>query len=103
MPKKCLEDLVASDCVSLNLHFDWAHEADEHSAISQFVKRAWLRKEHLKHFHEHFKVEEVNPEASLNDFLILFCFRSVKYALESYLYWSKFLFLQLSKLFELLL
>ena len=82
VPQQGLEDLVASYCVALNLHFDRAHEADEHRAIRQLLERSRLRQEHFQDFRENLVVEEVYPEAPLYDLLILPRFRSVEYTLK---------------------
>ena len=103
VPQQGLEDLVASDGMTLDLHFDRAHEADEHGAVCQFVERARLREEHLQHFLKDLVVKQVNPEASLDDLLVLSCLRSVKYALKCNLYRSELLFLLLSQQLKLLL
>ena len=96
VPQQGLENLVAGDGVALDLDFDRAHEADEHGAIGQFVQRAWLSEEHLQHFLKDLVVKEVDPEAPLDDLLVLSGLRSVKYALKCNLHRSKLLLLLLS-------
>ena len=82
VPQQGLEDLIASNGMALDLHFDRAHEANEHGAVGQFVQRAWLREEHLQDFLKDLVVKEVDPEAPLDDLLVLSGLRSVKYALK---------------------
>ena len=68
--------------MALDFHFDGAHKTYEHGAIGQFVQRARLREEHLQYFLKDLIVKEVDPEAPLDDLLVLSGLRSVKYALK---------------------
>ena len=96
VPQQGLENFVASDGVALDFHFDGAHKAYEHGAIGQFVQRARLREEHLQYFLKDLIVKEVDPEAPLDDLLVLSGLGSVKYALKCNLHRSKLLLLLLS-------
>ena len=77
-----LEDFVATDHVSHHFDLDRTHEAYKHGAISQSVQGARLREQYFEHFHEDLVIEEVDPEAALNDFLVLFRLWRIKYILK---------------------
>ena len=77
-----LKDFIATDHVTHHFDFDGAHEADKHGAVSQSVQCARLGEQHLENFHEDFVVEQVDPEAAFDDFLVLFGLRCVKDTLK---------------------
>lgn len=48
------------------------------------MQSAWLAEEHLKDFHQDLVVEQVDPEAPLDDLLFLLGFFALEDALKGY-------------------
>ena len=62
---------------------------------------ARLAEEHLKHLHKQFVVEQVDPEAPLDNLLFLLGFFAIEDALKGYCHRSQLLVLFVSQLLEL--